>query len=265
LILDKIVERKHEEVADARRKRPLVDVRAAAGDVPPPRDFRRALSERADIALIAEIKRSSPSAGLIREDFDPATIAARYHEGGAAAISVLTDRAFFGGELGYVSLAKEAAPLPVLRKDFVVDEYQVYEARAAGADAVLLIVRILSDEQLVALLARAHELGMAALVETHNADEVERAVRSDAAIIGVNNRDLDSLTIDLATARTLAPGIPADRTVISESGIACRRDIETVAAGGIHAVLVGETLMKSPDLVEAARSLVGVRRHPARA
>ena len=260
MILDEIVQHKRLEVADAQRQRPLADVRAAAEGAPEPRDFRRALSDRPDVALIAEIKRSSPSAGLIREDFDPAVIANCYRAAGAAAMSVLTDERFFTGRLDYIAQAKAAASAPVLRKDFIIDEYQVHEARAAGADAILLIVRILSDERLGEYLVLARSLGMAALVETHSGEEIERAVRSGAGVIGINNRDLDTLTVDLATTESLAGRVPADRVIVSESGIASREDVERLAACGVHAVLVGETLMRSADITQAASALTGVAR-----
>jgi len=260
LILDEIVLHKRQEVADAQQRRPMAYVRVAAESAPMPRDFRRALVERPDIALIAEIKRSSPSAGLIREDFDPAVIAGCYSAAGAAAMSVLTDERFFTGRLEFVAQAKAAASVPVLRKDFIIDEYQVYEARAAGADAILLIVRILSDEQLGAYLILARSLGMAALVETHSADEIERAVRAGADIIGINNRDLDTLTVDLATTESLVELIPSGRVIVSESGVGSRADVERLAGCGVSAVLVGERLMRSPDLTEAARALTGVEK-----
>lgn len=260
MILDEILKHKRRELAEARQRAPLAEVRARAGDAPPPRDFRGAISTRPDVALIAEIKRASPSAGLIRADFDPAAIASAYHSAGAAALSILTDRRFFGGELGFIALAKAAAPLPALCKDFIIHVSQVYEARSAGADAVLLIVRILSDKQIADLLGLAHELGMAALVEAHNANELDRAVRSGAPIIGINNRDLDTLGVDLATTEVLATHVPPDRVLVSESGIASRSDIERLAAFDVDAVLVGETLMRSHNVAAAARELVGVPR-----
>lgn len=260
MILDEIVQHKRMEVAASREQRPFADVRADARAAPAPREFRRAIGDRADVALIAEIKRSSPSAGLIREDFDPVVIADCYRAAGAAAMSVLTDERFFAGKLEYVAQARAASSVPVLRKDFIIDEYQVYEARAAGADAILLIVRILSDVQLGEYLVLARELGMAALVETHTADDVGRAVRCGADIIGVNNRDLDTLTTDLATTERLVQVIPPGRVIVSESGISSREDVERLAACGIHAILVGETLMKSDDITGAARSLTGVPR-----
>ena len=261
MILDEIVEHKRQEVEAARLARPLAAVRTEAGSAPPARDFRRALGERADVALIAEIKRASPSAGVIREDFDPAVIAGCYREAGAAAISVLTDERYFSGRLDAIAQVRGAAAVPVLRKDFVIDAYQVYEARAAGADAILLIVRILSDEQLGDYLVLARELGMAALVEAHDPAEVERALRAGAGIVGLNNRDLDTLNVDLATTEALVEAVPPDRVVVSESGIKARADVERLAACGVHAVLVGETLMRSADIAEAARSLVGVPRN----
>ncbi|MFO7898386.1 MAG: indole-3-glycerol phosphate synthase TrpC, partial [Planctomycetota bacterium] len=232
MILDDIMAHKREEVEAARRDRPIDELEAEASDAPPPLPFAAALTDRDTVALIAEIKRASPSAGLIREDFDPARIAACYREAGAAALSVLTDRRFFRGRLADLRRAKAAARLPTLRKDFVLDPYQVYEARAAGADAILLIVRVLSDEQLRGLLDVARGLGMAALVEAHAADEVERAVAAGARTIGVNNRDLDTLAVDLHTTEVLAPQIPADRVIVSESGIAARSDVERLARCG---------------------------------
>lgn len=260
MILDEIVERKRQEVAALRAERPVGELRAMAEAMPPARDFRRAITERPDVALIAEIKRASPSAGVIREDFDAALIAGWYRTAGAAAMSVLTDERFFSGKLEYVAQARAAASVPVLRKDFIIDEVQVLEARTAGADAVLLIVRVLSDEQLGDHLVLARELGMAALVETHSAEEVERALRAGAGIIGINNRDLDTLNVDLATTEALAGAIPAGRVVVSESGIASRADVERLAACGVHAVLVGETLMRSADVTGAAHALTGVPR-----
>lgn len=260
MILDRIVAHKLEEVAAARHATPIEDVRARAAEAPPARDFRGALLAGRAVALIAELKRSSPSAGLIREDFDPAAIAACYREAGAAALSVLTDARYFGGNLAFLAEARDAAPVPALRKDFIVDEYQIYEARAAGADAVLLIVRVLRDDQLAALLSLAGELGMGALVETHSREEVARAVEVGAPIIGINNRDLDTLATDLRTTQQLAGEVPADRVLVSESGIASRRDVESLADAGVHAVLVGQTLMQSADITAAARQLVGVPR-----
>lgn len=260
MILDDILKRKREEVAERRRKLPLEELRERAAAAPPQRDFRRALAERDDVALIAELKRRSPSAGVIRADFDPTAIATAYHAAGAAALSVLTDADFFGGQLEHLADARAATPLPVLRKDFIIDPYQLWEARAAGADAVLLIVRILTDAQLAEYLALADALGMAALVEVHSLREAERGLRSGAAIIGINNRNLATMTVDLSTTPLVARELPRDRIIVSESGIASRRDVELLAANGVNAVLVGESLLRSADLARAARSLVGVPR-----
>jgi len=260
VILDEIVEHKRLEVAEAKARLPLAELRSRVGDVPPPRDFRGACAGGDTVALIAEIKRASPSAGLIREDFDPAAIATLYQEAGAAALSVLTDRKYFEGDLAFVAEAKAAAPLPTLRKDFITDAYQIYEARAADADAVLLIVRILSDEQFGDYLALAHGLGMAALVETHCAEEVARAVAGGALLIGINNRDLDTLAVDLAVTEKLAAGVPGHCIVVAESGVRSRDDVRRLAACGVHAILVGQSLMQSDDVAAAARELVGVPR-----
>jgi len=264
VILDEIVQHKRRELAEAARRLPLDEVRSRAAAAEPARDFRGALAAGPAVALIAEIKRASPSAGVIREAFDPAGIARDYAAGGAAALSVLTDERYFRGRLDHVGQAKAAVSLPVLRKDFVLDPYQLHEARAAGADAVLLIVRILADEELRALLGLARELGMAALVETHDAADLERAVRAGADLVGINNRNLDTLTVDLGTTCALAREVPEDRLIVSESGIRTREDVERVAACGVGAVLVGETLMRSPDPAAAARELAGVPRGAGR-
>jgi indole-3-glycerol phosphate synthase len=265
MILDEIVRHKRAEVAAAKQRRPLAAIEAEleavqADNARQLRDFRAALADRGDVALIAEIKRSSPSAGLIRADFDPATIAGWYRDAGAAALSVLTDERYFGGRLEFVEQARAASSLPILRKDFVIDRRQLIEARLAGADAVLLIVRILSDDELTALLGAARALGMAALVEAHDADEVRRAVDADAELIGVNNRDLDTLTVDLAVTERLAELVPPDRVLVSESGVHSRADVARVAAAGAKAVLVGQHLMSQENVTAAARELVRVPR-----
>ncbi len=262
MILDEIVAHKRREIEADRRDRPLDKVREQADEAPPPLDFRAALAGGDTVAMIAEIKRASPSAGLIREDFDPARLAAAYRDAGAAALSVLTDRRYFQGRLAYLAEARRAARLPTLRKDFVVDPYQLYQARAAGADAVLLIVRVLSPPELDELLELAGRLGMAALVETHEPSEVERAIHAGAEIIGINNRDLDTLEIDLHATEAMSVMVPTDRVLVSESGISARADVERLAESGIDAILVGQSLMASPDVCEAARRLVGVPRCP---
>jgi indole-3-glycerol phosphate synthase len=233
------------------------ELRAAAESAAPPRDFNSALRRPGEVALIAEIKRRSPSAGWIREDLSAAEAAAAYASAGAAALSVLTDTDYFGGGLDDLQSARAAVSLPVLRKDFMIDPVQLWEARAAGADAVLLIVRILDDAQLKELGALAEELGMGVLVEVHTAAELERALRADASIIGINSRDLDTFHTDLNVAITLAATIPAGRLVVAESGIRTASDLELVGRAGASAVLVGESLMRQPDLAGATAALLG--------
>jgi indole-3-glycerol phosphate synthase len=259
-ILDRIVETKRVEVG---RLLPLAaELRAAAEASPPARAFGDALRRSSEVAVIAEIKRRSPSAGWIREELSVAEAALAYESAGAAALSVLTDTEYFGGALGDLRSARGAVSLPVLRKDFTIDPVQVWESRAAGADAILLIVRILDDSTLIDLSALAGELGMGVLLEVHTAAELERALRSDAEIIGVNSRDLDTFHTDLNVAISLAASVPADRVFVAESGIRTAADIDRLGAAGADAVLVGESLMRQPDLVGATAALVG---HPRNA
>lgn len=254
-LLDEIVGHKLREVAASRVMRPIEAVREAVPAAPPPRDFAGAL-RRAGPALIAEIKTASPSAGAIRPRADIAAVARAYERAGAAAISVLTDRAYFGGSADDLVAARGAVSVPVLRKDFVVDPYQVYESRALGADAILLIAAILGDDDLASLHDLARHLGMAALVEVHTPDQADAAVRIGAQVIGINNRNLDTLAVDLATTARVRPRIPADRIVVSESGITGPNDVRALAAAGADAILVGTTLMASRDPEEAARALL---------
>jgi indole-3-glycerol phosphate synthase len=232
-------------------------LRAAAEAAAPPRPFRAALERAGEVAVIAEVKRRSPSAGWIREELSVAEVASSYETGGAAALSVLTDAEYFGGSLAALREARAAVALPVLRKDFIIDPLQVWEARAAEADAVLLIVRILDDEQLAALGALAGELGLGVLVEVHTAAELERALAAGASIIGINSRDLDTFHTDLGVAVELAASIPSDRLVVAESGIRTAADVDRVAAAGAKAILVGESLMRQDDLVAATAALAG--------
>jgi indole-3-glycerol phosphate synthase len=225
---------------------------------PPVRGFVRALRSRIDAggtAVIAEIKKASPSRGVLRPVFDPASIAARYEAGGAACISVLTDRDYFQGAPEHLTAAREACALPALRKDFVVDEYQVYEARALGADCILLIVAALDDARLSALEACAAALGMAALAEVHDAAELERALRLATPLIGVNNRHLRTFEVALETTLGLLPRIPRDRIVVTESGILAPADVARMRAAGVHAFLVGEAFMRAADPGAALRAL----------
>jgi indole-3-glycerol phosphate synthase len=254
-ILARIVETKRREVLELAGTGP--ELRSRAADAPPTRGFAAALRAPAEVRLLAEVKRRSPSAGDIRPGADPAEVARAYHEGGAAALSVLTDREYFGGSLDALRAARAAVPLPIIRKDFVVDPLQIWEARAAGADAVLLIVRILDDARLGEFLGLAGELGLDALVEAHDAGELERARAAGATLLGVNNRDLDNFVTDLGLSFRLAPGVPAGLTLVAESGITSAADVDRLGAAGIDAILVGESLMRQPDLRAATAALVG--------
>ena len=259
-ILDRILAKKAEEVAAAQAARPREAIDADAHAAAPARDFAGAL-ERAIAAgrsaVIAEIKKASPSKGVIREDFDPAAIAASYERAGAACLSVLTDRTFFQGAPDYLATARGACALPVLRKEFIVDPYQVAESRALGADAVLLIVSALDDARLAALAAQASDLGMAVLVEVHDAGELDRALALPNAIVGINNRNLRDFSVSLQTTIALLPRIPAGRLVVTESGILAQRDVAQMRRHGVHAFLVGEAFMRAEDPGAALARLFG--------
>jgi indole-3-glycerol phosphate synthase len=258
-VLDRIVATKVAEVAAlGPRRRQLEEAAAVAGPRP---DFEAALRAGGSMRVIAEVKRRSPSAGEIRRADTPAAeVAMSYAQAGAAAISVLTDREYFGGTLSDLESVGAAVDVPLLRKDFTVDEVQVYESRASGASAVLLIVRILDDAQLRDYRQLAESLGMSALVEVHDEVELERAVASGAGIIGVNNRDLSTFVTDLAVTERLAPGVPAGTILVGESGIRSAADVERLAAAGAHAVLVGEALMRSGDVGGTLREMSAVAR-----
>ncbi|MDQ0734558.1 indole-3-glycerol phosphate synthase TrpC [Arthrobacter agilis] len=248
-VLDDIIEGVREDLAERRRRRPLEDVRAAALAAPAPLDAFEALGagRAGSMAVIAEVKRSSPSKGALADIADPAALAASYERGGAAVISVLTEERRFGGSLADLDAVRAAVGLPVLRKDFTVDEYQIWEARAHGADVVLLIVAALTDEEIASFLALTHRLGMHAIVETHTEEEVRRAVAAGAPIIGVNVRNLKTLEIDRDVFGRLAHLIPSGTVVIAESGVRDADDVADYAAGGAHAVLVGEALVRHSD------------------
>jgi indole-3-glycerol phosphate synthase len=241
-ILERILAAKRAEVAAARKRLPEIAIENA----PPVRDFVAVLRAKRP-AVIAEIKRASPSKGLLRKDFDPAAIASSYAAGGAACLSVLTDREFFQGAPEHLAAARAACALPALRKDFVIDPYQVFESRALGADCVLLIAACLEDAQMRILENLAHGLGMAVLVEVHDAAELERALRLDTPLIGVNNRNLRSFETRLETTLELAPRVPPDRIVVTESGILSRDDVARMRSRGVHAFLVGEAFMRAAD------------------
>ena len=257
-ILDKIVAAKREELADAKAVASLPDLEKAAAEQPAPLDLSAALTGDG-IKLIAEVKKASPSRGLLSPDFDPVRLAGTYVTNGAAAVSCLTD-ARFQGELAHLSAIKQSGASghsPVLRKDFIFDPYQVYEARSAGADAILLIVAILEVAQLRDLLETARSLGMQCLVEVHDETELETALGAGAKIIGINNRDLHTFTTDLAVTQRLAPLVPSGKVVVSESGIFTRDDLQLLDRSGVNAVLVGEALVTAPDIAVKVRELSG--------
>ena len=249
-ILQQILEAKAREVAAARRDRSLASVRAAAERADPPRDFLGAIRQRIDkgrLAVIAEIKRASPSKGVLRPGLDPHATAESYTRGGATCLSVLTDKQFFGGELEDLRVARKASGLPVLRKDFVIDPYQVYEARAAGADCILLIVAALEPARLAGLEEAARSLGMTVVVEVHDEAELDLALALRSPLVGVNNRDLQTFDTRIETTLSLIARIPPDRVLVTESGIASRADVHRLAAAGVRAFLVGEVFMRAQD------------------
>ena len=255
MILDKIVETKKEEVAQAKRKKTLAGLQDAIGELSPCRNFIAALNG-SDCAIIAEVKCASPSRGRLVENFDPLKIAAAYEQNGAAAISVLTDEKYFLGSKEYLTRIKKEVELPLLRKDFIIDPYQIYESRVIGADAVLLIVRCLGAK-LGDFIGLAAQLGLAALTEVHTAAELEIALAAGAGIIGINNRNLDTFVTDINTCKELARSIPAGIVTVAESGIRNRDDIENIMQSGIRAFLIGEALVTSDDIGRKLREFQG--------
>lgn len=257
-ILQKILATKTEEVTAAQKRTPFAEVDAAARAAAPARDFEGALRAKlasGKPAVIAEIKKASPSRGVLREDFDPAAIAASYERAGAACLSVLTDRTFFQGASDYLTVARNACSLPVLRKEFIVDAYQIAESRALGADAILLIVAALDDARLAALEAAALDYGLGVLVEIHDAGELDRALKLRTPLLGINNRNLRDFSVSLHTTIAQLPRIPADRLVVTESGILAQRDVAQMRRHGVHAFLVGEAFMRAPDPGKALTAL----------
>ncbi len=249
-ILQRILAVKQREVAEAAARLPLAELRAQVAGLPPARDFEGALRSRiagGKPAVIAEVKKASPSKGLLREDFQPAQIGRSYAAGGAACLSVLTDREFFQGAPEYLAQAREASGLPVLRKDFMIDPYQVWEARALGADCILLIVAALDPEKMQELAALAAELGLAVLVEVHDEPELQQALRLATPLLGINNRNLRTFSTDIVTTLRLLPGIGPERLVVTESGIATAADVARLRTGGVNAFLVGEAFMRAAD------------------
>ncbi len=258
-ILDRIMASKWVEVEESRRRVPEAELDRRVADAPPPRDFRAALDVSGTVQVIAEVKKASPSAGVLRPHFDPVAVAQHYERAGAACLSVLTDGPFFQGSLEHLAAVRAAVNLPLLRKDFLFDRYQLLEARCAEADCVLLIAEVLDDAALTSLLRQARELGLHALVELHDAANLGRVIDSGAELIGINNRDLktEKFVTRLEHTLELAGRVPPDRLLVSESGIRSRDDVLRLKAVGVRAVLVGETLMRSPDVGAKLAELLG--------
>ena len=254
-MLNKIIAEKREEVEQRKRRLSISTLKERIAQRKAPLDFASALSGDGT-HLIAEVKRASPSRGILCPNFNPVALAKTYANGGAVAISVLTEVNYFKGNLDHLAAIREEVSLPLLRKDFIFDQYQVYESRAYGADALLLIIAILSQEQLEELLSLSRNLGLSCLVEVHNKDEVERALSSSAKIIGINNRNLNTFKVDINTTRRLRPLIPKDRIVVSESGISNRSDVEKLKKWGVNTVLVGEALVTADDIPAKMKELI---------
>jgi indole-3-glycerol phosphate synthase len=259
-ILDEIVATKRREIAAAKAVRSESELERLAATMPPARDFTAALTRAGEVRIIAEVKKASPSAGVIRADFDPVPIARTYEAHGAAAISVLTDEHYFQGSLAYLTAIRKAVGIPVLRKDFILERYQLLEARAAGADAALLIAECLPGDRLAELQRDAEAIGLHTLVELHDTDQLPRVLACGARVVGINNRDLRTFTTRLEHTIDLMAGIPADRIVVGESGIRTHDDLLRLENAGVKAVLVGESLMKSPDIGAALDALRGQAR-----
>jgi indole-3-glycerol phosphate synthase len=256
-VLDKIVAAKRREIADCRVRTSETELRRKLADAPPPRDFFAALAAPGPIRLIAEVKKASPSAGVIRSDFDPVAIAKIYEEHGASCLSVLTDEPFFQGRLEYLEAVRAEVAIPVLRKDFILDSYQLLEARAAGADAVLLIAECLDDCNLRKLHNEAIELGMTPLVELYDPENLDRVLEAGATLVGVNNRDLRTFRVDLEHTLRLRPRVPDHCVMVSESGVKTHADVQRLEAAGVDAILVGESLMRQPNIGVAVDQLLG--------
>ena len=256
-ILDEILVKTRSKLEADRATRGVAELEAAVADLPPCRDFHAALAAGEEVQLIAEVKRASPSAGLIREDFDPISIAQAYRDGGAACISVLTDEPFFQGSLSYLAQVRGAVDLPLLRKDFIVDRYQLLQAREVGADCVLLIAECLEENALQELCEQAVELGLQTLVELYEPANLQAVLKTSTTLVGINNRNLHTFETTLEHSLALRPQIPADRLVVGESGIRTHDDLKRLGSGGVKAVLVGESLMRQADIGAATRRLLG--------
>ena len=257
MILDEIVAYKRTELVETKRAAPLAELKAKAASMEPTRGFREALAGEGEMRLIAEVKKASPSKGVIREDFDPVKIARTYEESGASCLSVLTEKKFFQGKLGYLDDIGKDVRLPLLRKDFIIDEYQIYETRIAGADALLLIVACLGHHQLEDYLGLAGRLGLDVLIEAHTYKELDRVLLTGARLVGINNRDLATFKVDLRTTLELLKDIPDDCIVVSESGIKTREDVLMLQKAGVDAILVGESLMREKDIGKKVKELLG--------
>jgi indole-3-glycerol phosphate synthase len=258
MFLEKIVEMKKEEIQKRKTKSRQKEMEEAISHLPPPRDFLNAISQSTPIALIAEVKRASPSVGVIKEDIDLCLIAREYQKGGACAISVLTDAYFFRGDLSQLQQIKERVSLPILRKDFILDPFQIYESRAAGADAILLIASILEREELKDFVGLALNLQLVPQVEIHSENDLKKTAALDLSLIGINNRDLRTFEVDLGTTLRLRREISQATKVISESGIKSSEDVRLLRRGGVDGILVGETLMRASDPAQKIRELLEI-------
>jgi len=259
MILTKIIEQKRKDIEAAKDKLPLAEIEKRLTVLPSGRSFKAAVSKEHEINLIAEIKKASPSSGVLRQDLDPVKIAQLYRAYGAKAISVITDEKFFGGKLEYLDIVRRNVYLPLLRKDFILDKYQIYESKLFGADAVLLIAEILAQNELAQFLHLCQDLKLDAVVEVHGEEDIKKALSTESRIIGINNRDLMTFKVDLDVTSNLISSIPKDKIIISESGISTYEDVMFLKSLGVNAVLIGETFMRSDDIGAKVREIMGYK------